>query len=392
MTRQGVVERTRRFAATPVAVVLVATSAYAVWTVWYLSGRPAVGLAHVGTRFVERGAPNERIDDLRDDAVGDAGYDGQFFLYMALDPLGAREHLDDPAYRYTRILYPLAASALALGFAGAIPLTLLLVNLLAVAGGTWALAVLLRRRGVSPWFAAAFAVYPGLWVAVSHDLSEPLAYALVACALLVLDAERCRRPLAGAAVLALAGLTREVTLVFAVALAIGVVAARRTSRAGGPWQTAAASLGLAVLPYVLWKVGLGIWLSSAGTPEATRLSPWPFGGLLAHWPLNRLLVEQLYSVVLPSLVAALAALVHLRRDPFALAAICLNVLVLVVLLPDPSYDDYKASGRITTGVLVAFLASLPLLVQRRASPAWIWLPLVFWLAPWWDLLPTAFGR
>jgi hypothetical protein len=42
------------------------------------------------------------------------GYDGQFFYYIALDPVGALPYIDTPSYRYTRIGYPIAARVLAL--------------------------------------------------------------------------------------------------------------------------------------------------------------------------------------------------------------------------------------------------------------------------------------
>ena len=60
-----------------------------------------------------------------------------------------------------------------------------------------------------------------------------------------------------------------------------------------------------------------------------------------------------------------------------------NVLVLVVLLPEPSYVDYNASGRIAIGVVLAFLLCLPAVVAAgRLAQAWI--VAVLWLAPWYS--------
>ena len=67
------------------------------------------------------------------------------------------------------------------------------------------------------------------------------------------------------------------------------------------------------------------------------------------------------------------------------------MLVLVVLLPEPSYADYDASGRITIGVVLAFLIALPAVVAAgRLAQAWI--VALLWFAPWYSLFPTAFER
>lgn len=74
-----------------------------------------------------------------------------------------------------------------------------------------------------------------------------------------------------------------------------------------------------------------------------------------------------------------------------LLALVLNVLVLVVFLPEASYADYLASGRITTGVVLAFMLCLPRVVaDHRESEAW---PLfVLWLMPLYTFLPAVLHR
>src|SRR5579871_4588194 len=54
----------------------------------------------------------------------DDGYDGQFDYYIALDPANAPLHLDVPAYRYQRVLYPMLARVVVLGQASLIPYAL----------------------------------------------------------------------------------------------------------------------------------------------------------------------------------------------------------------------------------------------------------------------------
>src|SRR5438270_896754 len=108
------------------------------------------------------------------------GYDGQFYYYIALDPANARYYFREPAYRYTRIVYPMTARILALDSPGLVPLSLLLINLMAIVGGTLAVSAWLKRKRLSPWFALIYGLYPGLFVSLQRDLAEPMAFALVA--------------------------------------------------------------------------------------------------------------------------------------------------------------------------------------------------------------------
>ena len=56
-----------------------------------------------------------------------------------------------------------------------------------------------------------------------------------------------------------------------------------------------------------------------------------------------------------------------------------------------AYDDYASAGRISTSVVLAFLLALPALARvYPTTRAWMWLPTIAWLAPWYVLLPLAF--
>jgi len=159
---------------------------------------------------------------------GDIGYDSQFYSYIALDPLHAAAHIDDPGGRMGRIIYPLVARLLAFGQPVLIPWTLIAVNWLAIAGGTWLAALWLARRGVSPWWALIYGLSSGLCLSFTLDLTEPLAYALALAGLLTLDGsldEGARRVapsrlLAAGILFALAGLTRETALAFPAAVSL----------------------------------------------------------------------------------------------------------------------------------------------------------------------------
>jgi hypothetical protein len=371
----------------PALVALTALLLYAAWVGWaHHIGHDWRDWATVGEHFVGASETSPAIARDAERATSTFGYDGQFFLYIARDPAGAVPYLDNPSYRYGRIVYPLAARGLALGRQDAIPLALIVLNLLAVAGGTWAVAAWLRRERFPEWFALLYAAFPGVFFGVWRDLSEPLAYSLTAVALLVFDGERPRRIALSAVLFAVAILTREGAAVFMLVWAAALAVQGRRLRAA---LFAVASL----LPYLAYRfVFLNLWLGDAGLPAKLRPTPVPFGGIGHYFPWGGVELQRVYAVLLPGafcVALATAALLRGARAP-AVWALLANALVFVVFLPAAAYDDYSSAGRISTSVVLAFLVSLPALARVfPTTRAWMWLPTIAWFAPWYVLLPLA---
>ena len=179
------------------------------------------------------------------------GYDGQWFLGLAYDPL-LRDRLarsfDMPRYRAGRPLQAVAGWLLAAGRSRAIPAGLLLVGPLALALGSAASGRLLAAFGRSRWWGLGFALVPGVAVGIIFGTAEPLGLAL---AVLGLSFALERRLLAAAAAFAGATLTKESYLVFAGAAALWLLL-----RAGPPRRARLAGTALLVGPGV---AGLGLW-------------------------------------------------------------------------------------------------------------------------------------
>jgi hypothetical protein len=374
--------------------VVVAALVFAVYAGWVAHANdhlhhPMTDFAFIGQQFVDRSSTSPAIDADKAHVQSTSGYDGQFFLYIAQDPAGARPYVDDPSYRYGRIVYPLLARGLALGRQDAIPFMLVGINVLAVALGTFALGVILRRHGQSPWYALLFAFYPGVFIAVLRDLSEALAYALAACAVAVFDRGGSRRALiASAALLAVAVLTRETTSLFAVACAIVLGLRDRGVKRALPFVVGA------LLPYLLYRgVFLEHWLGHAGVPDSVRPVEQPFAGITHYLPFGTDQIKQIYAVIVPGVFCLGMAVWGLWRRPrdLGLWAIALNVLAVVVFVAPAIFQDYFASFRVTTGIVVAFIIAIPTLAKLLpGARAWFWLPTILWMSVWWDLLPAAF--
>jgi hypothetical protein len=364
------------------AFVVVVYSAWVAYAHYGLHRR-MTDFASVGVAFSSGSSSSAAIDADRPAATSLEGYDGQYFLYIAQDPVRAKHYIDDPAYRYGRIVYPLLARGLTLGRQDWIPFVLVAINVLAVGLGTFALAALLRRHGRSPWYALIFAFYPGTYVAVQRDLSEPLAYALAASAVLLFDRGRRRDLVASAAIFAVAALTRETTIVFAVVCA-GLLAARdRGLRRALPFAAVVA------LPYVLYReVLLRHWLGGPGIPNQQLPTAVPFGGIAHYYPWDSGMLREAYAIVLPGvlcLALAVWALVRRRWD-VGVWALGANALLYVVFLPTAAFQDIYSASRVTLGVACAFVMAIPALTELRPSFRWWGAVVVLaWMVPWWAL-------
>jgi len=165
----------------------------------------------------------------------EAGYDGQFYYRLALDPFNwARTAYGitmDQSYRYTRIGYPVLAWLVSFGQHQLVPYVLVLINLVGVAAMAFLGGVFAREYGRHALFGLAFAAYFGLVISVGRDTAEPVAEA---CMLGGLLAYRRSRYLLAAGAFAFGTITRETILIAPGAIFVVRVIemARRRSRPG----------------------------------------------------------------------------------------------------------------------------------------------------------------
>jgi hypothetical protein len=153
--------------------------------------------------------------------VPSAGYDGQFYYRLALDPANWNKTafgitMDQP-YRYTRIGYPVLAWLVSLGQHQVVPVALVAVNLVGVAAMAFLGGMFARDSGRHALWGLAFAAYFGLVISVGRDTAEPMAEA---CMLGGLLAYRRSRPLLCACLFAVGAITRETILLAPAAIAV----------------------------------------------------------------------------------------------------------------------------------------------------------------------------
>ncbi|HEX6509923.1 MAG TPA: hypothetical protein VF221_20035 [Chloroflexota bacterium] len=358
---------------------------YGIWVLAFLgSGHDARALIRIGSKDISRSHVSSIIRPDPHYRYEPAGrdYDGQYYYFIAVDPLNARYYLDSPTYRYTRIVYPMAARVLAVGRASAVPIAMIVINWFAMTASVFLLGLWLRRRGLSSWLALIYGLYSGLFLAFTRDLTEPLAFTFALLAVMLLDSPRMARIVGAGIAFGLAALTRETAAVFGVIYAVSWLwhggVARRNSRI---WIESGALMTLTLVPLMAWKAFLVVWLGPTDASTVLTPDPVPFRGLFAYYPWDASRVLEVACVVIPGLVCGAVGLRALVRGERRVEVLCLvaNVLLFVVFLNKASYFNLTSSGRISAGVVLAALLSLPRLSRIGAGRmTWLWVCAGLW--------------
>ena len=201
-----------------------------VWAKGHLTLFMLLGSGRTGFTHVNQLPPGVMIGD-----PNAAGYDGQFYYRLALDPFDwsktAFGITMDQSYRYTRIGYPVLAWLVSLGQHQLVPIALVAINLLGVAAMAFLGGMFARESGRHALWGLAFAAYFGLVISVGRDTAEPLAEA---CMLGGLLAYRRSKPVLATFLFAVGAVTRETILLAPAAIAVSrlVAMARRRARPG----------------------------------------------------------------------------------------------------------------------------------------------------------------
>ncbi len=353
----------QRLLSHPALITLVVLTLVVGGVIFQAGGDP-LALARLGTRYSQS------------DPGGTEGYDGQFIYYIALDPnpQTVAPFLDVPAYRYQRILLPLLARLASFGRADILPWILAVLGLLAQAAGAWAVGELLAGWGIQRAYALVYGLWAGFVLAVRLDLPEPLAFALVAGALLAMQR---RRPKIGWVLFALALFAKEVTVFFVAAQILADLFNRR-------WRYALALGAIAGLPYLLfqawlWRLfgqpGLG-----SGGAMATPFEWVPFMGIIRIGAFSGLYLIAMLLVFGPAvLFPAIWGVVRSLKTWLSgeRNVIVFGLLLNAAVIPFLPFSTFRETGgllRFSCGLVLAVLLFAGRYQLRRAlnySVFWI---------------------
>ncbi len=362
VSEAGSSQTASRADATPRIGPLIVAAVGLVMTCVYVTAQLA-GQGWDPTWFTAFGEEDQATRAFAEERLGEVilrpqlGHDGRFFFVQANDPwvVSPDDHasiLDRPLYRAQRMLYPLLAG----GFGGFAPDTttwaMIVVNVLALTAGTWAVADIARQLGGSPWWGLAFLLNVGfaaeLNIGGAGILAGAQAFGGVAALL------RDRMPIA-VLLLTLAALSREVMLIAAAGSALWLWTKHR--------RRAAVLTGLIPLTAV---VAWGFYLRSTIDllPPPTEVQDslgLPFVGLaraFQAWASSPLDLAVGVMVILILIVFTRRAMID--RGVVGLAF--LGFVPLTFLLSEPVWHSYFDISRaiapvITAFVLLAFVAT-----------------------------------
>jgi hypothetical protein len=302
---------------------------------------------------------------------GADGYDGQYYRYVAHDPLfrkGYAQFIDAPRIRYRRILIPGLAYLLAFGRSQWIDAAYIVLELIAVGLGVYWSSAYLAMRGRHPLWGILFVLMPGALSSFDRMLADGLLTALFVGFLYYSETQAWNKAYA---VTVLAGLTRETGL-FMAAGAVAFWLFRRQFRRALLFSTA-------VAPAFLWYA----FVSSHTAPgEPLEILAWPGVGLVRRiftllaepgYPLNALVVDTLSLVGL--IVCIPLALHWIWHGPLSAGGLTIVLFAgLALVLGSPSHltESYGYSRPVSP--LLAFVA-----LQAIACGAWTALAFPFFV-------------
>lgn len=305
-------------------------------------------------------------------------YDGAYYFAMARDPLlvgSAHKLIDQPAYRYGHPLHGWLAGLLSLGQAGNVPIALLLLSLIGLAVGGWAVSRLACHFGRSPWGGLLIATSPGLLFAASVDTTETVGAALIALAFLAWAKER---HVLAVVVIALACLDKEQYITIPLGLLVWEAVSWWRSRrrpAQLPAKLAAVVVGPVLLTgwylYVHARIGTWPFHYQSGNLGAPFVG-WRDAFRVSHQLANGDFYQSEIGSVTPAVLIATAVVILLaviaaRRITTMLDATLIGMAIItsmqgVLTLAYP-HELFR------TPAIAVLLALAVLLTRNRAQPS-----------------------
>lgn len=201
------------------------------------------------------------------------GYDGQFALFLAYDPLlrtDIHRSFEGPAYRCQRIGLSLFAHIIVGGNRAALPYAMVGINLGVFLVGCVFFLKILQHLGAQPWWVLAYALSPGLMISEFRVLFDATSTSLMFIAMWALWKERWSL---AAALLCVGSLVRETTVIFSFSVLLWMVL-RRDFKNGALFL-------LPLIVHLAWasyvRARVGTWPVTSGM--GSNLD-WPMVGIV----------------------------------------------------------------------------------------------------------------
>ena len=291
------------------------------------------------------------------DINGSEGYDGQFNLFIALDPRPEKltAKLDVPAYRYQRIILPLLARFLSFANPSMIPWILIFLPLFGQLMGTYFVYRILELSHVPQIYTLVYGLGAGFLLSIRLALSEPIAFGLVAGAIYYFLLKKY--PISYLFI-SCAFFSKEVTILFGVALLCHLIVNKQ-------YRQSLFLLLIGFFPYIVFQFWLlrefGNFGIGSGGAMATPFEVIPFMGLIriAKYHLLYFLAMVITFfplVIFPSIWGvwvSIKTLIH-RDFSFLTYALLVNSLIMF-FLPFSTYCETGGILRFSCGLILSVL-------------------------------------
>ncbi len=283
-----------------------------------------------------------RENPLRDSLIiSPSGYDGQFFYLIAFDPLLRKfrdqpkkyyQFIDEPAYRLSRIGFPLMIHFFSLGKAELFPKTMMWLILLSHLLGIYFLVRIIMHFGRNPLWGLFYLLIPGFYVSLSTALPESISAAFLLGGLYYYLR---KRPLAALPFFAASILVRETGGLLVILIVIHEIFKNKNVRQ-------ALILAGSFLPFLAWKLFLTWRLFPLYGLKTLFFSPGdftlPFAGFIdlfntihrGAYP-QALVLPGIFYPLLLTLIFIFAIYFLIREcDCLALGLFCFSLLSLIL--------------------------------------------------------------
>ena len=342
-----------------VLLVLVVYGIFTYFLLQYYQGDLSC-VVHAGSSYAN---PAQTPKELCLKDKGD-GYDGQFNYRFALNPFSNQPvsngiSIDQPSYRYQRILYPFLVWVLSGGNRDLVPFLLVALNLLAVCALTGLCAAYALGLQRSSYWSLLLGLYLGFLISYALDLNHTLEILLLFLALWL-----ARKKDAWASLcLCAAVLTRETAVVLAAAILIMAFWQRWRG-----WFVYLAPLAV----FALWQIFVRWFWKDVPNLIAGESLVLPLAGFLSAlrtlWLAGDTVGIGLYALVL---ALGIGVLTVLRRSP-APGYFKLGWLLYAGLALMMSVDVWVKFNGYLRGLsewyFLGVLIVLPLLPAQKVSP------------------------
>ncbi len=273
----------------PFIVIAITLLMCASVLVIYLHGPLQGNFSHFFMPAEKFGVPSElRAHGITEQYKGtlETGWDGQFYYYIANDPLAQKDtiqHIDSDAYRYQRIGLPLLANLAAkiTGQSWVSPLTYYLTSLFIILAAVGTAALFFQQKKLSPYLILLWSLACGTQVTQLHGLPDAAADSLLIIALVSLVNKRL---LWYVFAITFAALSREIYILFPVFMII-ILVAQHIQEKGVRWCLKSTSIShlfkvtwihsVPVLIMLGWQIFIRIKFDVSPSSQAHNILNWP---------------------------------------------------------------------------------------------------------------------